>query len=175
MAARHVGSAGGAIALAMALAISVSAQQAPAGRHLRFDDSLLDSLVGHWNLSREIRGKQERNTLDVEWVLQHQFIELHMKDAAEPPKYEAIVLIGEGPEDQRYVIHWCDTYGGRFSSIGHGKRTGDSIEFVFDDPDGHFYNTFSHDPSKGAWTFLMESQGKDGKRMFFAKDTLSRR
>ena len=164
-----------AVAITVALATGVSAQDSPDGRHRTFEDPLLDSLVGHWNVSREIRGKQERNTLDVEWVLLHQFLELHMKDVAEPPQYEAVVLIGYDHAGGRYVIHWCDNFGGKFSSMGHGKRSGDSIEFVFDDPGAPFYNTFSRDSTNGAWTFLMESQGKDGKRVLFAKDTLSKR
>lgn len=163
-----------AIAIALAWAMAASAQEAPGGGHRRFDDPLLDSLVGRWSISREIRGKRERNTLDVEWVLQHQFLELHMKDAAQPPRYEALVLIGEDRAAGRYVIYWCDTFGGKLSAVGHGKRAGDAIEFVFEYPDGPFYNTFSRDP-KGDWTFLMEGQGKDGKRTFFARDTLSRR
>ena len=164
-----------AVAVALAWAMAASAQEAPGGGHRRFDDPLLDSLVGRWNISREIRGKRERNTLDVEWVLQHQFLELHMKDAAEPPQYEALVLLGEDRADGRYVVYWCDTFGGKLSAAGHGKRTGDAIELVFDYPEGPFYNTFSRDPAKGTWTFLMEGQGKDGKRTFFARDTLSRR
>ena len=173
MAAKHVVSAG--VAIALALVMAVPAQEAPDGRHRTFDDALLDSLVGHWNVSREIRGRQERNTLDVEWVLLHQFLQLHMKDVSAPPQYEAIVLIGYDNAGQRYVIHWCDNFGGKFSAIGHGKRSGDSIAFVFENPDGPFYNTFSRDPTRVAWTFLMESQGKDGRRAFFARDTLSKR
>ncbi len=173
MAARQVRRAG--IAIALAWAMAASARGAPGGGHRRFDDRLLDSLIGRWNISREIRGKQERSTLDVEWVLQHQFLELHMNDAAEPPQYEALVLIGEDRADGRYVSYWCDSFGGKLSAVGHGKRSGDAIEFVFDDPEGPFYNTFTRDPAKGIWTFLMEGQGKDGKRRFFARDTLSRR
>lgn len=164
------------VAVVLALVTAVPAQEAPDGRHRTFEDPLLDSLVGHWTLSREIRGRQERNTLDVEWVLRHQFLQLRMKDVAEPPKYEALVLIGYDHAGQRYVIHWADNFGGKFSGKGYGKRSGDSIEFVFADPgEPPFYNTFSRDPTTGAWTFLMESQGKDGGRVFFAKDTVSRR
>lgn len=171
-----VRSAGIAVAFALLLVTAVPAQEPPDGRHRTFDDPLLDSLVGRWNLSREIRGRQERNTLDVEWVLLHQFLHLHMKDAAVPPKYEAIVLIGYDHAGQRYVIHWADNFGGKFSTKGHGRRSGDSIEFVFvDSGEPPFYNTFRRDPATGAWTFLMESQSKDGGRVFFAKDTLSRR
>jgi hypothetical protein len=157
-----------------ALASCAVAQEPSAAPSRTFQDPLLDSLAGKWNVAREIRGKVEKNTLDAEWVLLHQFLQLHMKDLATPPKYEAIVLIGYDPDAQRYVIHWCDAWGGKYSLTGHGKRAGDSIEFVFEDPESPFYNTFSRD-SDGRWTFRMENGGKDGTRKFFAKDTLTRR
>jgi hypothetical protein len=175
MAVKQVARVGAAIVLALALVSGAVADEELDGPHRVFDDPLLNSLVGRWVLTREIRGKLERNTLDVEWVLLHQFLQLHMKDVAEPPQYEAIVLIGYDHAGQRYVIHWCDNFGGKFSSMGHGTRSANSVQFVFEDPESPFYNTFSRDPVTGEWTFLMESQGKDGKRVFFAKDTLSKR
>jgi hypothetical protein len=53
-----------------------------------------------------------------------QFLQIHMKDVADPPAYEALVLIGYAHADKRYVAHWCDTYGGKFSAVGHGRRSG---------------------------------------------------
>jgi len=97
-----------------------------------------------------------------------------MKDVADPPEYEALVLIGYAYADKRYVAHWCDTYGGKFSALGYGKRSGDSIEFEFHYPDGPFYNTFTWDAKTKGWTFKMENQNKEGKRVLFAEDTLRR-
>ena len=170
---RVVGALVVVLVLVLGLASSARAEE-PAGPSRTLQDPLLDSLAGRWNVTRDIRGKQEKNTLDVEWVLLHQFLQLHMKDLATPPKYEAIVLIGYDPDARRYVIHWCDAWGGKYALTGHGSRSGDSIEFVFDDAESPFYNTFSRDPN-GRWTFLMENGGKDGARKFFAKDTLTRR
>jgi hypothetical protein len=157
---RHPGSAAGA--------------EPPDGPKRIFRDALLDNLAGHWNLTRKIRGKEVHNTVRVEWVLNHQFLQIHMKDAARPPAYEALVLIGYIHADNKYVAHWCDTYGGKFSAVGHGRRTASAIEFKFQYPDGPFYNTFTWDPKAKTWTFRMESQGKDGKRTLFAVDTLRR-
>jgi hypothetical protein len=139
-----------------------------------FNDELIENLVGDWKITRKIRGKEVKNRATVSWVLNHQFLKLHMKDVAEPPTYEAIVLIGYDHAGQSYVAHWCDTYGGGFSAMGHGKRSGDSIEFQFQYPDGPFYNTFTWDPEAKGWTFRMESQRKDGKRALFAVDNLRR-
>jgi len=150
-------------------------QAAGDGPNQTFQDELIDRLVGEWKLTRKIRGKELENTLEAKWVLHHQFLELHMKDVADPPAYESLVLIGYSRADQRYIAHWCDTWGGKFSSDGFGQRSGDSIEFEFHFPDGPFFNTFTWDPAIDAWTFRMENATADGKRSLFGVDSLHRR
>lgn len=144
---------------------------AAAAPAVRPDDPFLANLVGRWEISRRIHGTVVHNHLDAHWVLQHRFIVLHMIDAAEPPKYEAIVLMGYDPVHDRYVAHWTDTYGAQSSGVGYGKRNGNAVDFVFAAPEGNFHNTFTWDPAQRAWRSLMESEGKDGKRTFFAEDT----
>jgi hypothetical protein len=153
---------------------SIGADESLDGPKRIFKDEFIENLVGDWKLTRTIRGTEVENTVHVEWVLNHQFLQVHMKDVGTPPAYEAIVLIGYAYADQKYVAHWCDTYGGKFSAIGHGKRSGDSIEFEFHYPDGPFYNTFNWDPKTKSWTFRMENQNKEGKRALFAVHTLRR-
>lgn len=144
------------------------------GPKVLFVDDFIENLAGRWTLDRRVRGTEVQNTVKVEWVLNHQFLQVHMKDVAVPPAYEAIVLIGYAHADRKYVAHWCDTYGGKFSAIGYGTRSGDSIEFEFQYPDGPFYNTFTWDAKAKGWTFRMESVGDGGKRVLFAEDTLRR-
>jgi hypothetical protein len=153
---------------------TVGADDPPDGPKRIFKDEFIENLSGEWKLTRKIRGKEVENKLKAEWVLNHQFLQLHMEDMADPPAYEALVLIGYAHADKKYVAHWCDTYGGKFSAVGHGKRSGDSIEFELQYPDGPFHNTFTWDAKAKGWTFRMESQGKDGKRALFAEDTLRR-
>jgi Protein of unknown function (DUF1579) len=150
------------------------ADEPPDGPKRIFKDEFIENLSGDWKLTRKIRGKEVENKVKVEWVLNHQFLQLHMKDTADPPAYEALVLIGYAHADRKYVAHWCDTYGGKFSAVGHGARSGDSIEFEFKYPDGPFFNIFTWDAKAKRWTFRMESQNKDGKRVPFAEDTLRR-
>lgn len=38
-----------------------------------------------------------------------------MKDVSSPPNYEAMVFIGYDNTSERYVVHWIDVFGGRFS------------------------------------------------------------
>ena len=155
-------------------AMPVLAQEPADGPKNIFHDAFIDKLVGEWRLLREIRGREVENTVSADWVLNHQFLRIHMKDVADPPAYEALVYIGYEHADERYVVHWLDVYGGKFSAIGYGKRVGDSIPFVFQYDDGPFYNTFKWDARTESWTFIMEATGKDGKREPFAVDTLRR-
>jgi hypothetical protein len=139
-----------------------------------FKDDLIENLIGDWKLTRKIRGREVENTVKAEWVLNHQFLQLHMKDVARPPSYEALVLIGYSYENKRYVAHWCDNFGGKYSAVGYGKRSGDSIEFEFQYPDGPFYNTFTWNAKAKSWTCRLENKGKSNDRTLFAEDTLRR-
>ena len=161
-------------ALWLLAAVPAPAQEPPEGAKRTFRDAFIEKLVGEWRLKRRIRDREVENTVSADWVLKHQFLRMHMKDVAEPPEYEALVYIGYQHAEQRYVVHWLDIYGGKFSAIGYGKRVGDTIAFVFRYDDGPFYNSFKWDARTDSWTFTMEATGKDGKREPFAVDTLRR-
>lgn len=60
----------------------------------------------------------------------------------------------------KYVAHWTDTFGGKFSAMGTGTRTGNSVEFRFEYPEGPFFNTFSWAAEQAQWTFRGESRGR---------------
>jgi hypothetical protein len=152
-----------------------SAQEPLDGRHRTFDDELLENLVGEWKLTRQIRGRSVENTATVDWVLNHQFLRVHMKDVQKPSQYEAMVFIGYDYMSERYVVHWIDVFGGRSSeTLGYGVRNGNSIKFVFEYPDGPFHNTFTWNPATKTWKFLGEQKTQQGKWTVFAEDTLRR-
>lgn len=160
-------------ALSARPALAQSAQSAVDGPRGRFDDDLISRLEGSWRISRQIRGTTVENTAKATWVLNHQFLQLHMRDTASPPKYEAIVLIGYVYADKQYVAFWTDTFGAKFAAMGRGTRSGDAVEFRFEYPDGPFFNTFTWLPDKQQWTFRMESQNATGQRQLFALDTFT--
>ena len=140
-----------------------------------FNDDLLNNLAGDWKLKREIQGRTVENTVRVEWVLNHQFLRIHMQDVKKPATYEAMVFVGYDNTSERYVVHWIDVFGGRFSeTLGYGKRSGNSIKFVFEYPDGPFHNTFTWSPETKSWSFRMEQKNKTGKWVVFARDTLTK-
>src|SRR5215471_4604976 len=145
------------LALALLLPFIAAAEQ----KQAPLEDPFLENLVGKWKIERKIRGTLVANTLETEWVLQHRFLQLRMRDVANPPKYEALVLVGWDPTAERYVAHWCDTYGGGYSAIGYGKRDGNSLEFKFEYADGPFYNTFYWEPGERGWTMVLENTDKD--------------
>jgi hypothetical protein len=138
-------------------------------------DDLLDNLAGHWMLTRKIRGKEIQNSVDAEWVLNHQFLQVHMKDLATPPAYEALIFMGYDNTSERYVVHWIDVYGGRTSeTLGYGKRNGTSMPLVFEYPDGPFHNTLTWDGTAKTWVFSMEHKNASGQWVPFGEDTLRR-
>jgi len=151
------------------------AQEPLDGRKVIFHDDLLDNLAGDWKLTRTIKGRLTVNSVRAQWVLDHQFLLVHMKDVSEPSNYEAMVYIGYDNTSERYVAHWIDVFGGRFSeTLGYGKRAGNSIKFVFEYPDGPFNNTFTWYPETKLWISLMEQKDATGKWKVFAEDTLRR-
>jgi len=166
--------AGAVVASAvLALVLSALAGAQETGRPGPLSDPFLDRLVGRWDVTRRIRGTTVKNTAQAQWVLGHRFVELHLKDAADPPQYEALVRIGFDASTGRYVAHWTDTFGGQYSAIGYGQRQDDSIDFVFGYADGPFHNTFTWRPADGMWRSLMEAETGGGRR-FFAEDVYRR-
>jgi hypothetical protein len=145
-----------------------------------FRDPLVDNLVGTWKLAGKVMGRSADHTVQAEWVLNHQFLRIHeTNDAATKPgdvSYEAIVMLGYDNASERYVAHWIDVYGGRFSeTLGYGSRSGNDIRLVFEYPDGPFRTTFRWKPDVGQWQWLMQGKDKSGQWVEFADMTLVRR
>lgn len=146
------------------------AQEPPDGREHPLQDPFLDGLAGQWQVTRVMQKRTAENTVQAEWVLNHQFLRLYYRDVAIPSKYEAMVFIGYDNAGKHYVIHWIDVFGGHFSALGSGKRDGSAVLFTFDYPDGAFENTFTFDPKARTWTSLMRQKDKTGAWNTFAED-----
>lgn len=156
-----------AAALALgACAIAPEHPQAARSPELAF----LDRLVGRWDVTRTMADGVAHNTLEARWVLGRQFVELHWLDRAEPPEYEALVLVGYDTQRARFVAHWCDSFGAGASCDGYGLREGERVEFRFDYPSGPFFNEFRWHPESGHWSFRGENGKPDGTRELFMQD-----
>src|SRR6476469_3378413 len=71
-------------------------------------DSLLQRLVGTWDMAATVRGRTAKQSLRVERALQKKFVQLHILDLGKPPAYEAMVMIGVDSSGSRYIAHWMD-------------------------------------------------------------------
>jgi len=170
---RHILAAVVAATITLTLTPAVAEDQID-GPKARFDDPYMENLVGDWELTRTMGSRTAKNKVKAEWVLNHQFLQIHMTDVADPPQYEAIVMVGYSHADREYVAHWCDVWGGKYSSVGRGKLAENRIEFAFQYADGPFFNTFSWNPKEQAWTFDMQGTDAKGNRKPFATDVLRR-
>ncbi|MGD1055521.1 MAG: hypothetical protein ABR867_05525 [Nitrososphaerales archaeon] len=157
------------------------------GENSPFRDALLDKLVGKWRVKGRIAGQAIMHACDAEWVLNHQFLRVHFVDVSaienrrarskpRKPDYEAEVFIGYDNMSERYVVHWLDTFGGRFSeSLGYGRRDGaNAVRFVFEYPDGPLHNTFSWKTNDKTWSIMIEQKDGRGKWTVFAEEVLER-
>lgn len=141
-----------------------------------FQDPLLEKLAGTWTMVGTVRSRPATLSLHVEWTLNHQFLRLEMRDVSDPPAYQAAVYIGYDNTSERYVTHWLDAFGGRFSeTLGFGKRSGNAVLFVFEYPDGPFHTIFTLNADAKTWSVLMEDRGKGGSWREFAHYTLTRK
>jgi hypothetical protein len=147
------------------------------GRDATFTDPLLDNFVGVWHVARKFGdGHTAENTVRSDWVLNHQFLELHYVDVATPAKYEAMAFIGFDHKTQRYVLHWIDVFGGRASeTIGYGTpdEAAHAIYFTFNNPDGQFMQCYAFEPATKTWSSVMRQKSK-GPWSLFAEDKFTR-
>lgn len=146
----------------------------------QFQDPFLENLVGSWKLTGKVMGTGAEHEVDAEWVLNHQFLRIHEKDENLPKDgnvpYEATIMVGYDNASERYVAHWLDIYGGRFSeTLGYGTRTNNEVRFVFEYPDGPFHTTFRWLPDNKQWQWLMETKTKSGQWKQFADLTLTQK
>jgi hypothetical protein len=164
------------LSLILLASFSASAQQAT------FQDSLLDRFVGTWVLQGTIDAKATTHDVVAEWVLGHQYLRFHEvsreKNAQGQAEYEAIVFIGWDQPSSQYACLWLDTTGGgglTGQAIGHAKRGGDKIAFLFKGADGSlFHTTFAYEKSSDTWQWLMDGE-EGGKLQPFARVKLTRK
>ncbi len=139
------------------------------------DDPFLEALSGSWTLRGTVQGEAVVTMMEARWVLGHQFLRLHLVDAAEPPSYEALIFLGRDAGTGRYLAHWLDIAGaGPSRVLGTGTRTGDTLVLRFEYPGTTFRDTFTLDRAKGTWTLLIESGSGNGPWSTFAAYTAVR-
>ena len=151
-------------------------------------DRLLDELVGNWEVTGTVVGEPLRHSCAVEWILNHQFLRIHFLDIGtkasrkkkagrdDHPRYEAMVFVGYDNMSDRYVVHWLDIFGGRFSEIlGYGQLMGrNSIRFRFEGGTVPLHNTITWNPQKRTWSMIIDQKNPKGKWTRFASESFQR-
>lgn len=140
-----------------------------------FIDTLLDKLTGHWIVTGNVGSDKVVYNFSVQWVLNHQFLEITFSDTATKPEYTAKVFIGYNCQKNKYIIHWIDNFGGAFSeTLGFGTKKDKSIEMLFDYPPGQLINTFSYEKKNDQWTSHSITKDKRGNWITFGHIVLKR-
>lgn len=144
-------------------------------------DPLLDRTTGSWVLKGTIAGRETTHDIESDWVLNHEYVRIHEtsreKNAQGRAAYEAIVFIEWDESSNEYACLWLDsTEGGGLSSqvIGHGKRSGNGIAFLFKSKAGNFHTTFAYGKGTDTWRWIMDDE-ESGKLVPFARVKLTRK
>ena len=149
---------------------------------LGYSQALLEQLFGNWVLSGRIAGRDTTHDVSADWTLNHGYLRLHEisreKKPTGEPVYEAIVFISYNAKTQDYTCLWLDSTsneGLNAEGLGHAKVNGNSLPFVFRDPNGQvsFENTFVYEPTSGSWKWIMDNVEAE-KRKPFGRVTLVR-
>lgn len=137
---------------------------------------LLKQLDGEWLMKGDVLGKPVTYLLVAGPTLRARFTELHMRDLAQPPQYEARVFLGFDAESGELIAHWMDEFGARYSiPHGTGRIDGSILQFTFPYAGGPFRDTFEFDPRNGTWSFRIEAGKPDGSWKHFARYDIRRR
>ncbi len=144
-------------------------------------DSLLNRLIGKWTLNGIIDGQTTIHDIEVQRVLNGQYIQLkevsREKDKKGNPLYEAIVYICWEESKKQYSCLWLDnTSNGGISNgiIGRAKQNSDKIEFLFKyGSTNQFHTTFLYDKVTNTWQWLMDGE-ENGKLQSFARVILTK-
>ena len=136
---------------------------------------LFKALDGEWVMTGDVMGEPVTYRMNAGPTLSGAFTEMHMIDVAIPPGYEARVFLGYDQDTRTVIVHWLDSFGGKYSiPHGTGTLTDDSIQFVVPYPSGAFRDTFKYDPHESTWLFVIEAQQPDGSWQYFARYSVHR-
>ncbi len=144
--------------------------------------ALMDRMTGQWVMTGTISNKATTDDVNVEWVLNRQYIRIHevsREKDADGSAYEAWVYLVWDAKKVEYAVLWLDnTAATNFApeGIGHAKLDGDRIPIIIRDADGAGINTtFVYDRARDSWTWAIDNVDKSGTVSPFARLTLRRK
>lgn len=131
-------------------------------------DDLLDRLVGRWEMAGTVHDRPSKQTFEVAWVLNHQFLRIHEKSVEEVTgttvPFEAFLFIGHDKSRKQYVLHAMNVFGaGRGGELVYGARAGNEITFTEGHDGGRIRIRFIWQPESATWHYLAGLEAADGK------------
>ena len=168
-----------ALVFALVLAPAASAQSPATSA----PPALMDQMTGHWVLTGTIGKAQTTHDVDVDWVLNRQYIRIHEvsreKDVSGRIAYEAWIYLVWDAKKREYAVMWLDnTAATNFApeGVGHATPDGDRIPIVWKDADGSgIRTTFAFDRAKDVWSWTIDNVNTAGAASPFARVTLTRK
>lgn len=145
--------------------------------------ALMDRMTGRWVMTGTIGKAQVTHDVDVDWVLERQYIRIHelSRDpgASGGIGYEAWIYLVWDARKHEYAVMWLDnTAATNFApeGVGHATPDGDRIPIVWKDADGGgIHTTLAFDRAKDAWSWAIDNVSPAGASSPFARVTLTRR
>lgn len=138
----------------------------------RFHDDLLDHLVGNWHDTAVAHGSVFTSEVDANWVLNHQYLLIHLKSNEVVPwwhvQMEYDEYIGYNHYQQRYIVHGMSIEGDEDLSEGfsYGYRNGNDFKTITKfSADTNIVQHFIWQPVSNTWLIQSrpEINGKEGE------------
>lgn len=138
----------------------------------RFHDDLLDHLVGKWHDTAVAHGSTFTSEIDASWVLNHQYLLIHLKSNEVVPwwgvQMEYYEYIGYNHYKQRYTIHGMSIEGDEDLSEGfsYGYRNGNDFKNIAKfGADTNIVQHLIWQPESNIWLIQSrpEINGKEGE------------
>jgi hypothetical protein len=130
------------------------------------DDEFLDRLVGKWVATGTSHELPVPQTIQVDWVLNHQFVRIDEKTTENRPgwniPYEALHFIGYDPVQKRYVLHVLNVLGASGPPVAYGERKNNEIKFEARTGQRNVDMRLSWRPESGTWRCVWGSQPVGG-------------
>jgi len=139
----------------------------------RFHDDLLNHLVGKWDVTAIAHGSLFTSDIDVKWILNHQFLHIHLKSHEVIPwwhvQMEYEEFIGYNHINKRYVVHGMSIEGNDYDpseGFCYGYRTGNEFKTVANfGADSLIVQRFIWQPASHSWNITSRwvITGKEGE------------
>jgi hypothetical protein len=148
------------LTILFALVTAVSfAQNAEDTADGRFHDDLLNHLVGKWDATSIVHGQKFTINLEAEWVLNHQYLHIHLKSLEVIPwlkgPFEGQFFFGYNQMNKQYTVQEMTVHGtnGLYEGFCYGYRSGNEFKAVAKvGTDSLTAQSFTWEPGSGTWS-----------------------